>query len=294
MDQTTRIKIPEGPEVHAIADELKEIVKEYPDLISLNHDDHSTHAKRPIFHLAEFNQLLPRKIVDVWARGKKIIFDLDGIYMISSLIMEGKWREEPLMHSNLWLSFGYCFEGKGCHGQDLLVKVIEKVLYFDDSRHFGTMIVCLSRAELQSHLVDIGPDLVSDDISSDLWLQIFRNQKIQHKEITAMLLEQNLVSGIGNYLRAEILYRARIHPGRLLRDLSDEELETIRVHAIETLQQSYLSRGFTVRTFLGVRRGRGEFVCVVYKQERDPYGNKVNRTTFKDGRTTWWVPALQK
>jgi formamidopyrimidine-DNA glycosylase len=280
--------------VHAVADELKEIVKELPDLISLNHDGHSTHAKRPIFHLAEFNQLLPRKVIDVWAKGKKIIFDLDGIYMISSLIMTGKWVEEAGMHSNLWLSFGYCFEGKGCHGQDLLVKVIEKILYFDDLRHFGTMAVCLSRAELQSHLVDIGPDLVSDEIPSELWLQIFRHPKIQQKEITAMLLEQNLVSGIGNYLRAEILYRARIHPGRLIRDLSDEELETIRVHSLQTLNESYLANGHTERTFIGVRRGRGRFICVVYNHERDPHGNKVNKTTFKDGRTTWWVPALQK
>lgn len=281
--------MPEGPEVKSIADELNHLIRDYPDLISLDYDQGSRYDRKPLLHREEFNALLPRKIICLRTKGKKLIFDLGGIYLISSLGMEGRWTKNPGRHSNLWLSFGSVFKSNR-----LLVKVMEERLYFDDSRHFGEMIICLSDSELQSHLINVGPDLLAEEISREKWLEIFRGKSLQNKEITAMLLEQKLVSGIGNYLRAEILYRSKINPGRLIGDLSDEELERLRIIAHQIIKYSYLSKGCTIRSFWNLSGQAGKFQCQVYNHKKDPQGNSVVQTKFKDGRTTWWVPSVQK
>jgi len=126
-----------------------------------------------------------------------------------------------------------------------------------------------------------------------LWLKIARNKRIQNKQICDYLLDQKRISGIGNYLRSEILYRSRIRPDRSLKNLSDEELELLRIESIKTVRESYDSHGLTIRSYSDLYGNKGTFICQVYNRTEDPYGNPIRTDTFKDGRTIHWVPSLQ-
>ena len=62
-------------------------------------------------------------------------------------------------------------------------------------------------------------------------------------------MDQKVISGIGNYLKAEALYRARIHPLATVGDLDDDDLEALRVASLTCIRQSYAAKGATLRDY---------------------------------------------
>jgi formamidopyrimidine-DNA glycosylase len=66
------------------------------------------------------------------------------------------------------------------------------------------------------------------------------------RTIGAALLDQQILAGIGNYLRAEILFDCRLDPWRKIADLTADELERL-IHSIPLMaQRAYTTGGFTV------------------------------------------------
>lgn len=295
--------MPEGSEVRCVADTLH-ILYVNKIIVDIQIDSRSRYwvtertdikpAQSKIlqdFHrgIEELRKRLPLKVLLVRSRGKKIIFELEGDnYLVSSLGMEGRWIPSPTVakgdHSNLWISFG---------NKSGRLTVVEETAYYDDSRHFGALEFCFSRAELDDRLSDLGPDMLQDDVTKETWLSILKNSRLKNKQICDFLLDQNRIAGVGNYLRAEIMWRARIRPNRTLGELSDDEMELLRVHTIATMKESYALGGCTLKSYWDPLGRKGNFKCVVYAQKKDPFGNPVQTDTFKDGRTTHWCPAIQ-
>lgn len=281
--------MPEGPEAKRMAESLARYILGN-SLISITIDEKSKYTN-PIKYpngIPGYSRLnLPLTVVDVYSRGKKLIIHLkkegssvddqlknDG-FLVFTLGMEGKFLKEPTSHSNLHLNFE------------------NRIAYFDDVRHFGSVEICIGFAELEVRLSDLGPDLLQDEISAELWRKIFRRCS-QNFQICRALMDQDKVSGIGNYLKAEILYRARIRPDRTLRSLSDDELERLRIIGHQTIREAYAYHGNTIASYWDMDGNKGLFQCQVYGKAKDPEGNEVVKNTFTDGRTTHWVPALQK
>lgn len=301
--------MPEGPEVHTIADWLASQVIG-AKVLNIEYSTTSRYAKlkplrdeegKPLLDeneepvlgevgldgLDELRQRLPLTIIEVDAKGKKIIFMLEGddneepIFLISSLMMEGKWTWDDAKHSDLWL--------------DLEMPDAEKKnLYFNDSRHFGILEIAFGEKALLDRMSDVGPDLLTDDITDEEWLKKLRNGRIKNKKIGLYLMEQKYFSGIGNYLRAEILYAAKISPHRTLASLSDDEALTIFDEARRLIGEAYDAQGATLATYRNPHGGKGAFQVVVYNKKVDPQGNPVVAEDIGDKRSTHWVPAVQK
>ena len=247
---------------------------------------------------AALEAALPKRVVDIRTKGKKIILELgenqpkadspeqvptghDGFMYLVVLGMEGKFLREPDRHSNLWLDL----VPEPGSGKDARI-------YFSDSRHFAIFEIVLSAADLATRLSQLGPDLLQEDLSREQFLAIARNRRITRKEICDFLIDQKRISGIGNYLRAEILYRARIKPSRTLGELSDEELDRIRIVAMATIREAYQYNGLTIKSYWDLNGDKGMFPVLVYGKSHDPHGNPVVMTKTKD-RYIHWVPAVQ-
>jgi len=88
------------------------------------------------------------------------------------------------------------------------------------------IVKLLTLSELQENprWGNLGPDPLRSDFSS----QEFLRRLLQHpeKEIGESLLDQQVIAGVGNILRIEILHRSCIHPHRLVGSLSQEEKES--------------------------------------------------------------------
>lgn len=90
------------------------------------------------------------------------------------------------------------------------------------------------------------------------------------KTVGAALLNQQVVAGIGNYLRAEILFDCRINPWKLVGELSDKELKCLSRSIPETAFRSYK----TSATALDVDRLRmSSDASLVYRPGRE-YGTR--------------------
>jgi formamidopyrimidine-DNA glycosylase len=283
--------MPEGPEVKTITDKLCSSLKG-KILKGLGWDRSSKYSDGLLGYQQQIEPYLPMTIENITCKGKQIFFKLNKdnkyvIYLNSTLGMEGRWSWKAGDHSNFWL---ICCD-QIVNGTIKLV-IGSKCVYFDDSRHFGNLTI-RNEQDYMTKLSEIGPDLLSEDVNISIWLQKARNKRIKDKQICDFLMDQKYFSSIGNYLKSTILYAAKIKPDRTLSNLSDQELELILHHSKRILQESYALGGLTVRTYWDPDEKKGNFVCDVYDKDVDPLGNKIIKSTFKDGRTTHWVPAIQ-
>lgn len=306
--------MPEGPEVKNISDYLSKNFKGLI-LISFGYDDKSRYRNGfPKEDL--FKSLLPLKLLDVFSKGKQIFFHfysldlackacskseprgsqaslgLDSnkeIYLNSNLGMEGCWITDKKNHSNFWLYFGKKIKVGKIYGNFITNK-----LYYDDSRHLGNLSL-KSEEEFIIKWNKIGPDLLSEEISIELWSFKIKNPRIKNKQICDFLLNQQYFSNVG---KSEILYDARIRPDKTLSQLSDEEIKKLLQSSLQKIKQSYLCGGVTIKSYMNPNYDntieKKIFPLFVYNQLFDPLGNKVMKTVFNDKRTTHWVPTLQQ
>jgi len=268
--------MPEGPEVKRISEKLSRfIVGEKISSVDILGGRYLKHG--PPVGLEDFISSLPATVIKVDCKGKfiYIIFD-NGYSMWNTLGMAGSWSPIPAKHSRIKLNFK---EGSA---------------YFNDIRNFGTLKFVASRKRLTEKLDSLGPDMLAENITNPEFCS--RIMKKPSKTISEVIMNQSVVSGVGNYLKSESLYLARISPHRIVETLSMEEMSNLN-NAIQcTIKSSYDSGGATIHTFLNFDGKQGEYTrrFAVYNQKSDIAGNNVVRETTKDGRTSFWVPELQK
>ncbi len=301
--------MPEKGEVQVIADQLQDLILG-KTLINLKYDLNSRYNKEELQGFSELK--FPYLCKEIKTKGKKIIITLEKleeskdeskkVYLLSFLGMSGKWipadnkskEEEKGKHSNLWLEFGTYRRNR--LGKGPSIRSCNLRLYFDDPRHFGALRIFHKESEMTKFLnKTTGPDLLTDDISPEEWQKKLKN--FPQKEICLFLLDQKQFSGIGAYLRAEILYSCGISPFRKIKDLSDDEISNLLKVSKEKIKESYDAKGLTIRDYLAPDGSRGEFKQIIYGKEEDPLGNPVVKdkdSKSKSARTIHWVPAVQK
>jgi formamidopyrimidine-DNA glycosylase len=136
----------------------------------------------------------------------------------------------------------------------------------------------LGRAVIEPDFSHVGPD------AAEVGRNVFRDRVGRGTTaLKARLLDQGVVSGIGNLLADEVLWRARMNPRRPANDLSDEELDALR-RAIRAATRDAIRKGGAHTGRLNPHRVRGG------RCPRD--GTELERATI-GGRTTFWCPREQ-
>jgi len=210
------------------------------------------------------------RIDRIGGKGKLIYFVLsNGNVILNTLGLSGGWTHICQKHCDV--EFAYSDT---------------KRIWFKDQLHYGTLKVT-NMEGLTSKLSQLGPDIVlgRSELSLDHWRTICAKHKTW--QVTKLLMSQNKISGIGNYLKAEILYAARIAPECTIKEIPEDAL--IRLH-----EQIV---GIPNRVLTGKLRNRGDtgcYVMKVYGKKKDSRGNPVVRTKTADGRVSHWVPAVQQ
>ena len=98
----------------------------------------------------------------------------------------------------------------------------------------------------------LGEDPLRDDADLErLWKKVSRSKK----SIGALIMDQSCFCGPGNIYRAEILFKARIHPDQLGKDLSRAQFDEVWRHSVELLK-----RGFTEGVINTVDGQTGQYI----------------------------------
>ena len=268
--------MPEGPEVKRISEKLsKFIIGEKITSVDILSGRYLKHGPPEGFE--EFARSLPASVTKVDCKGKFIyaLFD-NGYSLWNTLGMAGSWSPVPTKHSRVKLNFK---EGSA---------------YFNDIRNFGTIRVSNDSSKLREKLDSLGPDMLAEDVTNNEFAS--RIMKKSTKTIAEAIMNQSVICGVGNYLKSESLYLARISPHRIVETLSPEEMSNLNSAIQCTIRSSYASGGATIHTFLDFDGKQGEYTrrFAVYNQKSDIKGNPVIRETTRDGRTSFWVSEIQK
>ena len=276
--------MPEAVEVYLHTLEIEKIVKS--DLIiGFGQDKKSKFYKKGL-NGVELIQL-PLKIKRVFSRGKVIVFVCEKLFLVSQLGMTGRWTVTPSKHSNFWIIFGKRYK-------DSYVETFK--LYFDDQRHFGNFSIVKSLDEIwkrhgpcwmMSSLYKYGKKTEFEPaqvlVTRDYWHQKVKASKMM---ICDFLLEQKYMSGVGNYLRCEAMYRGKIDPRKKCCELTKIERDLLYEKILETIYLAYRDKGPSNGYIDG-----GRFRLYVYGQVEDVKGNPIQ--TFQSKNRTVHYSILQ-
>lgn len=235
-----------------------------------------------------FVSKLPLKCVGVGWHGKFIYLSFrseaftegDGYHYAShiwnTLGMSGHWSTSQRDHSRLEL-----------------IHDMGRV-YFIDQRNFGTLRFDVPYDETRDRIRRLGIDLLNQgSLTADDSIEMFSRKRNRDRTLAEVLMDQKCYAGVGNYVKAEALYRACLSPHRIGSSLSEDDVRRLHGAVKEVLHGSYKSNGVTLANYRNLDGEEGEFVRVIYGHDVDPDGHQVIREETKDGRTTHWVPAVQ-
>ena len=175
--------------------------------------------------LSSFLKESPLKIEDVYFRGKLIVFKLKSLesdqnwWIWNTLGMSGGWKQKKSKHSHLEF-----ITSKGS-------------IFFEDIRNFGTFKFTNSLEETDKKIKKLGPDHLSGIIEDHEFKK--RLQKRSKFTIAEVLMDQKIISGIGNYIKAEALYIAGISPHRKVESLSDGEFSKLNSAVSNVIHSSF-------------------------------------------------------
>lgn len=268
--------MPEGPEVKSMINQLDNIIRNQSLLhIEINSGRYS---KKAPDNFSDFCQNLPCKVNSVNCKGKFIWIEMNNGWNIwNTLGMTGGWKKTKHKHSH----FTFGFE-KGD-------------IYYEDMRNFGTFKFNKDHTELQKKLKSLGTDIFEKEFTLEYVKKIFNTKKYHHKTVVDILMNQKLFCGVGNYLKAEILYACKISPHRKVEDLNENDMRNIYKFTKEISKNSFDNGGASVRDYSNLDDKDGQYTSMlkVYGQKKDPLGKIVKREQTSDKRTTHWVPEIQ-
>lgn len=272
--------MPEGPEVKRFVDQLNsKIGSDTLTKIQILSGRYQTHGNPDGMDVFIAN--LPLQLESVSCKGKFIYWSFKDTEttLWSTLGMTGSWSLNP-SHARV------LFMMKDKYS-------VSYNLYFSDIRNFGTIKFSHSKLELVQKLNSIGPDMLSNPPDLATFSKIIRDEG--DKNICKAVMDQSIISGVGNYVKAESLYLSKISPARLCNSLSNLEIENLYNSIRNVLTESYQSGGSTIKTYSDMYGNTGSYSgrFLVYGKKSDPIGNPVIKTETLDGRTTHWVPSVQ-
>lgn len=279
--------MPEGPEINRYAAILAEYV--YDNQINDIKVLSGRYTKKPIDNLDKIR--FPLHVTDIGTKGKFLFIELsNGFFLFITHGMSGTWIHDGLQKETRYEAFN------DKHNR-IEIKTTKGSIYFNDYRNFGTFQVILEREQLDKKLQSLGADVLDDSITESMFYE--RMMKKTNKKIGELLMDQKVVSGIGNYLRAEILWYAKISPHRTFKSLSKEDksrlfnaaYNLIRYHTIKKKIKLYPSMNTSKLEYHLNIIPDNEFF--VYQQEEDMYGHAVISEKMGE-RTVHWVPKIQK
>ena len=253
--------MPELPEVEVVTRSLKKTVKNRKIIkIIVNNPNLRFKLQK------NFKQILKNKIVkNIKRKSKYIIFDFGNhFYTILHLGMSGTLHI-PSKKKITNLSF-YNNPNMPKNHNHIIIFFDKINLVYNDPRRFGYFKVLKNKHDFDNYFTRIGPEALDKKFNLEYLKSKIKNR---NKNIKNFLLDQKIVSGIGNIYANEILYKSQISPMKSVRKLSAIELIRIIKSSRIILNNAIKFGGSSIKDFKSVSGGGGSFQTkfTVYNRE---------------------------
>lgn len=216
--------------------------------------------------------------------GKFLRFNLDGWVIVSHLRMEGRYgvydSADPVeKHTHVIFHFTDGTE-----------------LRYRDVRQFGTMDLLPSGEEFAgAPLHKLGLEPLAPEFTVEALGAKLKGKKTRLKTV---LLNQEVVAGIGNIYVDETLFRAKLHPEVAAGSLNPAELERLHRCIVDILTEAVAAGGSSVKSYVNGQGESGSFQDQhrIYGRKGQPCHNcgmPIERIVV-GGRGTHYCPECQK
>ena len=170
-----------------------------------------------------------------------------------------------------------------------------QVLRFHDPRRFGSLIWTKDDPLLHPLLAKLAPEPLSKGFDADYLHRATRKRSVAIKHL---IMNSQLVVGVGNIYASEALFRARISPRRAARRITREESKAL-VRAIkDVLTEAIEIGGTTLRDYVNAEGTPGYFAQRLFVYERSKQPCRVCKSLIKQftqgQRSTYWCGVCQR
>jgi endonuclease-8 len=269
--------MPEGPEIRRSADAIAQVLAGRK-LIQVH------------FAFARLQRYQPelegRRVRAVEPRGKAMLVHMEkGLSLYSHNQLYGEWAvfagDPPDTHLQ----------------QRVLMRTRAGVAVL----YSASEIEVLPTEELAHHryLARLGPDLLAAEMTAADALAQIREGRFAGRALAGLLLDQGFLAGLGNYLRSEILFAARLHPDLRPRDLEPAQLRTLAAKAVQITRRAYRTAGVTNNAQLARRLRAGgaafeQYRYAVFERTGLPcYTCGTPIVRIARGRSLFYCPRCQ-
>lgn len=273
--------MPELPEVFTIVSDLnKHIVGYKIDKCVI--DDNYKKAFPNKEELAK--RVTNKTIVEVERIAKNILIHLDDNSIIHiHLAMTGQvlLKEE---YVNKWLKVLF----------NISKDAESKMLMFNDMRMFGK-VALINNNDKNELIKKYGPEPIDKNITAD---DFYKSIKSKRTNIKNALLDQKVVSGLGNIYATDTLFLAKVHPLTNTQDISKDQAQKLFTSARDVLLEGIKNRGSTLedKKYVDIfeNHGNHQNYFKIYSKKECPDCNK--QVDFKkiNGRGTYFCSNCQK
>ena len=244
----------------------------------------------------EFIKGLNNSLINKWSRrGKYLIANLTKISDNSNLS-----NGNLIIHLRMTGHFNWLKRTKSAckHTRVRFFDNKQNELRFIDVRSFGQMWWIregLDPKKIIKGLGSLGPEPFSKEFNYEYFRKVLSNRT---KSIKAVLLDQNIIAGIGNIYADESLFEAGISPFREAKTIKKRELIKLRISIMDVLEKSIGSGGTTFSDFRNIEGLNGNYSMQanVYKRTGEKCkrcSNLIQRKKIT-GRSTHWCSNCQK
>lgn len=265
--------MPELPEVETVLQVLKRKINQ------------KTIQKVDVFYLpmiqyptvVEFQQqLIGQTFIGFKRLGKNLIFELNDYYLISHLRMEGKY-------------FVTQFHEKTKH-EHVIFYFEDEQLVYHDIRKFGTFHLYKKTEEIKC-LKHYGEDALEINFE-----HFYEKVSRKNTSIKQCLLDQSIISGIGNIYADEIIFKSKLHPLQNTKTISKRKYREILKNAKIILSQAIASGGTTIRSYTSdvAIDGRFQLQLQIHMQKRCGRCHRDVQKIKVAQRGTYICPKCQK
>lgn len=273
--------MPEGPEIKIVANQLEAKFKEQIltkiNILSGPYASKSDDRYKS-FRIAA-KKFVKAQFTSVQTKGKTMYWELTPTFGKNVVT-----KEYIIIGFGLTGGFTYT---KGDHSRIEFIFANKDgqltSLYYDDMRNFGNFQFA-TRESLNTKLGTLGPDIFT--ITLDELTEQLAISSIQKHEIVKALLNQKVIAGIGNYLRAEILYEANIDPSTKVQDMDSDQIEALH-SAILKIAKEVMDAGGSPN-YEDLNNESGNYKFKVYQKTKAPDGKLVKKTIVS-GRTVYHI-----
>lgn len=222
-------------------------------------------------------------INDILRRGKWLEFELDDYYLLSHLRMEGKYVYRDI-------------DSDIEKHQLVLFNINDEFsLRYRDVRKFGKMYLVKKEELDKSPISKLGLEPWDKNLTPEYLKDKYKNKRLPIKTV---LLDQEIITGIGNIYADEILFLSKINPYKKAKELNNKELQSIIDNTKKVLDKAIEDGGTTIRSYTSEEGVEGKNQNNLYVHMRaNEKCFKCHSIIIKDkigGRGTYYCPNCQK